>query len=309
MLLGYNTNGFAHHRLEDAIAILADIGYASIALTLDYHALNPYDPDMPAQRRRVARLLEHHHLHCVIETGARFLLDTHQKHSPALLDAATEARARRIDFLHRAVGMADALQADAVSFWSGRKPADLSDEDALARLTDGCRRVLDVAERVNVRLAFEPEPGMFIDTTARFAELHDRINHPLFGLTLDIGHVHCRGDGPIAARIAEWSPRLFNVHIEDMRRGVHDHLPFGQGEIDFPPVLAALQALSSEPSAAAKPSPASPPVFQGAAIFSPPLTKGRPGVGIHVELPRHSHDAVQTAQAAYTFLSRIAARA
>ncbi|MGW4149959.1 sugar phosphate isomerase/epimerase, partial [Streptomyces albogriseolus] len=32
--------------------------------------------------------------------------------------------------------------------------------------------------------------------------------------------------------------------IEDMRRGVHEHLPFGDGEIDFPPVLAALAARS-----------------------------------------------------------------
>jgi sugar phosphate isomerase/epimerase len=31
-----------------------------------------------------------------------------------------------------------------------------------------------------------------------------------------------------------------NVQIEDMRRGVHEHLPLGEGEIDFPPVLGAL---------------------------------------------------------------------
>ena len=42
MRLGYNTNGMVHHRLEDAIEILAEIGYQSIALTIDQHALNPY---------------------------------------------------------------------------------------------------------------------------------------------------------------------------------------------------------------------------------------------------------------------------
>ena len=58
MFLGYNTNGFAHHRLEDAIAILAELGYRSIALTLDYHALNPFDPDLPRQLAAVKSLLQ-----------------------------------------------------------------------------------------------------------------------------------------------------------------------------------------------------------------------------------------------------------
>ena len=35
-------------------------------------------------------------------------------------------------------------------------------------------------------------------------------------------------------------PHLVNVQIDDMCRGVHEHLEFGEGEIDFPPVLAAL---------------------------------------------------------------------
>src|SRR5262245_23670592 len=80
--LGYNTNGFAHHGLEDVIGILADLGYHSVALTLDYHALDPYDPGTPAQVERVRELLSRHQMSCVIETGARFLLDPRRKHHP-----------------------------------------------------------------------------------------------------------------------------------------------------------------------------------------------------------------------------------
>ena len=45
MLLGYNTNGLAHHDLLDAITLLAEIGYQGVAITLDHGALNPYDAD------------------------------------------------------------------------------------------------------------------------------------------------------------------------------------------------------------------------------------------------------------------------
>ena len=43
MRLGYNTNGLAHHRLLDAIDLLADHGYQSVAITLDAGALDPYE--------------------------------------------------------------------------------------------------------------------------------------------------------------------------------------------------------------------------------------------------------------------------
>ena len=36
MFLGYNTNGLAHHDLLDAIALLAEIGYRGVAITLDH---------------------------------------------------------------------------------------------------------------------------------------------------------------------------------------------------------------------------------------------------------------------------------
>ena len=271
MFYGYNTNGFAHHRLEDALAILAGLGYQGVALTLDHHVLNPYDADLPGRVAAVRRLLEQHRLRCVVETGARFLLDPWRKHQPTLLSAEPREREVRLDFLNRAVAIARELGADAVSFWSGAARDDAGPAVYLGRLVEGCRRLGDAAARHGVRLAFEPEPGMFVDTMARFAELRERVAHPAFGLTIDVGHLHCQGETPIAAHLERWRDLLWNVHIEDMRGGVHDHLMFGEGEIDFGPVLRTLREIG----------------YAG---------------GVYVELSRHSHDAVETARRALAFL-------
>src|SRR5579875_3769612 len=171
MRLGYNTNGFAHHRLEDALTILAELGYQSIALTLDHHALNPYDPDTPRQLPLVRAKVQNLGLSVVVETGARFLLDPWRKHQPTLLSADEGERCRRLDFLCRAVDIAADLSAQTVSFWSGTALEPASEETLMLRLAKGCRFLCEYAERRGVRLAFEPEPGMFIDTMARFAEL------------------------------------------------------------------------------------------------------------------------------------------
>src|ERR1043166_1742804 len=169
MRLGYNTNGFAHHTIIPALHILAELGYRSVAITLDHYVLNPYDADIADQCKRTSQFLKQMELRCVIETGTRFLLDPTRKHQPTLLSTDPYERERRFDFLCRAMDIAQRMNADAVSFWSGTAIDGATDEECWVRLVDGCRRLCDEADQRGVRLAFEPEPGMFIDTMAKYA--------------------------------------------------------------------------------------------------------------------------------------------
>ena len=271
MLLGYNTNGFAHHDLITALEVLAEIGYRSVAITLDQHALNPYAEDYPQQLSRVAACLRRCGLRSVIETGARFLLDPRVKHEPTLVSAEAAARDKRLEFLRYAIETAAALESDCVSLWSGVVRDNASEDEAFERLVRGLEQTLRAAEPLGVTLGFEPEPGMLIDTMTRFERLASYFDSPHFGLTLDVGHLHCLGEVPIADQIARWRPHVVNVHIEDMRAGVHEHLMFGEGELDFPPILRAFQQVG----------------YSG---------------GLHVELSRHSHAAPTVARQAYDFL-------
>ena len=233
MLLAYNTNGFAHHDPRQAIALLAEIGYRGVGLTIDHGLLNPNSLDHAAEVAAIRALLERHRMRSVIETGARFLLDPRTKHEPTLMTANAAGRAQRIEFYRYAIEVARELASDCVSIWSGVLREPLDESAAFERLVEGLRQVCDCADRKQVTIAFEPEPGMFIESMARFEQLLDRLGDAPLKLTLDIGHLHCQGETPIAAQIRRWRDRLANLHIEDMRRGVHEHLMFGEGEIEL----------------------------------------------------------------------------
>ena len=158
----YNTNGCTNHRLEDAIELIAEAGYDGLALTLDWHHLDPFDPDWQEKTRAVKAQLDHFDLGCVIETGARFLLDPKQKHEPTFLNPEESGRQKRLDFLKRAIDIAKILDAEAVSFWAGVKQPQVSDADAWDYLLDGVSALQEYAENQEVPLALEPEPGMLI---------------------------------------------------------------------------------------------------------------------------------------------------
>jgi sugar phosphate isomerase/epimerase len=276
MRLGYNTNGFADHRLEDAIAILAEIGYQSVAVTLQRELLDP--PDERGVDRAVEQLkplVDRSGLGVTIETGSRFILDPRRKHQPTLISGAEQGRRKRIEFLKAAVDIAARVNAESVSLWSGTSDDHANEDELFARLAIGLRELLGHAAPRGVRLSFEPEPGMFIDTMVKFAQLHHEMAHPQFGLTLDVGHIHCQGDGSSVGHIQQWRNVLWNVHIEDMRRNVHKHLMFGDGEMDFDPIFQALRETD----------------------YAGP---------VHVELSRHSHNAVEVARCSFEFLRRFA---
>ncbi|HEX6021957.1 MAG TPA: sugar phosphate isomerase/epimerase family protein, partial [Solirubrobacter sp.] len=266
---GYVSNGLADHRIEYALELLAENGYSGIALTLDHIHFDPFAPRLRARAARLRGELEEAGLDCVVETGARFVLDPRRKHFPTLL---SPGRLRRVDLLCTAVDVAVELGAPVVSMWSGAPPEDEPVERAWDLLVDGCERVLAHAERAGVTLAFEPEPGMLVETLADYEELQRRLGHPpALGLTLDIGHIVCLEPMSVTECVRRGAATLAHVHIEDMRRGVHEHLMFGQGDLDLDESLSVLNEVG----------------FEGL---------------VAVELSRHSHAAHETVPAAMAAL-------
>jgi L-ribulose-5-phosphate 3-epimerase len=278
MLPGFSTNSIGDVDPLGAVSRLRDIGFRSLALTLDRHTIDPFAPDMAARVARWRAALDRAGMARVVETGARHLLDPVHKHEPTLVTADPDARGRRVAFLNRAIDIACDLGAGCVSLWSG-VARDRGDGEAMwGRLVGGVAPVVDHAAARGMRLGFEPEPGMVVDTLAAYGRLLDRLGRPdSLRLTVDIGHLECMGERPLAHALEPWVGRIINVHVDDMLSCRHEHLPLGEGEVDFPPVLAALAA-------------------------------GGYDGGLHVELPRQSHRWFDSARQSFAFLAPLMSR-
>ncbi|MGL5840176.1 MAG: sugar phosphate isomerase/epimerase family protein, partial [Sphingorhabdus sp.] len=211
------------------------------ALTLDHHHFDPFAPGPARRAAALARRLKTLGLGVVIETGARYLLNPRDKHEPTLVTADPDGRALRIKFLCRAIDIAGHLGAEAVSFWAGVPKSGVLRVDAMHWLNEGLAQVCDYAAMAQVPIALEPEPGMLIETVDDYDRLAD--NHPTLRLALDTGHCLVTQDIEPDAAVRLYAEQLGTVAIEDMRRGDHTHLPFGQGNIDLPKVLAALEGI------------------------------------------------------------------
>ena len=59
-------------------------------------------------------------------------------------------------------------------------------------------------------------------------------------LCLDVGHLYVTGEGAPGEVIPGVAGLLAQVHLEDMRTGVHEHLLPGEGDVDFAGVRQAL---------------------------------------------------------------------
>ena len=267
---GYITNGLRDHTLDAAFALLADLGYQGVGITLDVGHLDPRTAG-PAEVQAVRASLSRHGLEAVVETGARYILDPVRKHQPTLLSARAEGRKARLDLLLRAVEIAAALDAKVVSFWSGAKDPGVGEDATWAHLLEALGAVCEAARSHGVTTGFEPEPGMFVEGVADVRELLARGAPEDLRLTLDLGHLQCTEEPPLDRWVRELGPLIVNVHVDDGRDRVHEHLPLGDGEIDFPPLLRELESMG----------------YAGLCL---------------VELARHSHAAPELARRSIEFL-------
>lgn len=105
--------------------------------------------------------------------------------------------------------------------------------------------IVELAEEFGLQLAleniYETEPGTL-------ASLLDQIDSPLFGHCFDAGHWRLFSDRSLDDWFAALAHRTIHLHLHDNTGSGDDHLPIGEGDIDFGHLFRLIRKLPHAPS-------------------------------------------------------------
>ncbi len=214
--------------LDDKLAKAAALGFDGVELI----TTSPADLDAADlhQRLRACNLK----VSAVASGGMAFAVRL------TLLSPDPEIAALARQRLDELIDFAGRLGAGVVTVGSFRGRSGGDKTASLYELAAVLRSAGERAASQNVRLALEPlnrYEADLIHNAAQGLEFLRQVDHPAVGLLLDTYHVNIEESSWTEPfRIVMEAGKLFYVHIGDNNR-----LPPGQGLIDFPAILNALQ--------------------------------------------------------------------
>lgn len=244
MKFAYSSNAYRKFTIDETCQRIAQIGFQGLELLADVPHAWPVSL-LPEQKNHIRECLTRNHLE--ISNINAFMMnataDTRQTFwYPSWLEPYAPYRALRREHTLRCLDLAAELGARSIQTEPGGPlPEGMTWKQGAALFYEELMPCVERAEKVGVSLLIEPEPLLLIETFAQYLEFMERIDSPAVGLNFDVGHAFCVGDDPV-----EWIPRLASqtrhYHIEDISsERVHHHLIPGDGAIDFPPILRAIE--------------------------------------------------------------------
>ena len=90
--------------------------------------------------------------------------------------------------------------------------------------------VVKTAEEMGIPLAVE---NIFEEEPSSLLQLISAVNSPTFNFCFDTGHFHLFSTVPMEAWFNALGPYTKEVHVHDNCKSSDDHLPMGDGDIDF----------------------------------------------------------------------------
>ncbi len=245
MKLGLSSLPFVNVSIEEAISIIAKLGAECVEIVYD---VPHFPPDYDHRKLSgIKEILDTHGLQ--VSVHASFWDLNPASHYHKLWELTLEQTRRSIDACR-------AFDGEIVVVHFGRCPIRESRrflEGTKRRYREFIKQCLSYAQERDVTLTLENASGQPIFYPSNVEELRKFLTG-LEGIkiTFDIGHAHLakrragrkNTGAAIAKSIEALRENLVHVHVHDNHSMEDDHLPPGDGDIDFKPAADTLRAIN-----------------------------------------------------------------
>lgn len=139
--------------------------------------------------------------------------------------------------IQRAAELAATFGAERLVVGGGARRAAGTREDDYLRLGEALDRVTDIAEGFGLSASYHPHLSTIVESPD---ELYKLMPLTRIGFCPDTAHLAAGGADP-AAVIRKYPDRIQHVHLKDFQQDPFNFLPLGEGELDFPDIIAAIR--------------------------------------------------------------------
>jgi inosose dehydratase len=139
--------------------------------------------------------------------------------------------------IRRAAELAADFGAERLVVGGGARRASGTTDEDYHRLGQALDGVTDIAESFGLSASYHPHLSTIVESPD---ELDKLMPLTRIGFCPDTAHLAAGGADP-AAVIRKYPDRIQHVHLKDFQRDPFNFLPLGQGELDFPDIIAAIR--------------------------------------------------------------------
>ena len=232
--IGLSTGCFYHQGIFDCLSVIRESGFSMIEICSSPSHLDYRDP---ATVRRAAERIK--------ELG----MEAYSFHAPFAdnIDIASSNEVLRTEAMAEVLQAAEAAAILGVRYFvihpGPERPPTTSGEEQLARMRNVVTTLNAVARRCDefgIMCVLENKlPHLLFGNTSDILWILDAINGAEIGACLDTGHAFLSGD--MQSLIKKLRGHLKMIHAHDNGGGRDDHLPPGEGQIDWDLTLRELK--------------------------------------------------------------------
>lgn len=238
MKISFSSNAYTNYNVFDAIRSVSKIGYSGIELLIDTPHLF-----LPIKKNSIKLLKKELKTNNIlvsnlnVNTVEGWNEKTPNKFEPSLSNSDPKLRRWRINYTKNAINLAEQLESKTICITSGTKNSKtIKSEKQIFKKS--LNELSEYAEKNNVSIAIEYEPGLLIEDSDSVMELCKDFKN--LGLNLDTCHAMVIGEN-IEKIIKKFNKKIFHFHLSDCKDGIHHHLIPGKGSIDFQKIFKILK--------------------------------------------------------------------